>query len=128
MKRVRRWLVWGALVVGGFGVGPGVGAARADVPPLDVEACLHKDKDAACQTEAGAAGHCGDGSCSRARPQGSSTDYACFRCLPGAPAATPEATKKSGCEGGSDTGEVSGALVAILGLRVLGRRALKARG
>ena len=87
--------------------------ARADVPPGDVEFCSGKSAGTACQTEEGKGGACGDGTCSRARPDGS-VEYACFRCIEGA-APTTTSPKKGGCAGGSDA--AGGALIAVaLGL------------
>lgn len=90
-----------------------VGAgARADVPPSDVEFCSGKPTTTACQNEDGKAGHCGDGTCSRARPEGSST-YACYRCIEGAP---PAAAEKGACEGGSDAAGGLGLAAALVAL------------
>ena len=93
--------------------------ARADIPPSDVEFCSGKSAGTACQTEEGKGGACGDGTCSRARPDGS-VEYACYRCIEGAAPATT--TKKGACAGGSDAawGAVIAAAVGMAAWR--GRR------
>lgn len=92
--------------------------ARADEPPADVDSCRGKAADTACRTEGGGDGHCGDGTCSRATPDGG-REYSCFRCLPGAPAAPATTTKKSNCAGGLDAASV---VTVAAGMLLLARR------
>lgn len=99
-------------------------AARADIPPEGAAECRGKGGGAACELH-GAAGHCKETTCSRARKDGNS-EYACTLCEPDPADAKPAASAsgKSSCAGGPDAGLAG--LAAALGLVVL-RRAGRAR-
>jgi len=78
---MRAWLASAVLVLS-MVVGPVV--ARADVPPIETEGCAGKQAGDAC-TDAvtGASGACREDTCTSTKPDGTSSSYACVKCIPG---------------------------------------------
>jgi hypothetical protein len=83
-------------------------AARADVPPIETEGCVSKKAGDGC-TDAvtGASGTCHEDTCTSAKPDGTSSSYACLKCIPGG---------DSGCSVASSTSLRRGGPWALAGL------------
>jgi hypothetical protein len=61
-------------------------SARADALPPETWPCMDKKAGDACtDSDTKQAGGCVDDTCTKSKPDGTSSSYACVKCVPGAP-------------------------------------------